>query len=102
MYQYLVSLVRQGVPIVVGLLAALLVKWGFDPSFMDSTTITVFVAGAFGEAYYAVFRKLELKYSDRWGWLLGIARPPVYAPKNSDGVYVVTNTPTRTEGDELR
>lgn len=102
MYQYMISLVRQGVPIVMGLVAALLVKWGFDPSFMDSDLVTVIVAGAFGEAYYAVFRKLEMRYSDKWGWLLGIARPPVYAPKSNDGVYAVTNTPTRVEGDELR
>lgn len=102
MYQYMISLVRQGVPIVVGIVAAFLVKWGFDPSFMDSTVITALVAGAFGEAYYAIFRKLEMKYSDKWGWLLGIAKPPTYAAKNNDGVYAITNTPTRVEGDGLR
>lgn len=98
MYQYVISLVRQGVPIVVGLLAALLVKWGFDPSFMDSTTITVFVAGLFGEAYYAIFRKLELKYGKKWGWLLGVARPPLYPAKDE----LVVGISAVSQGDTER
>ncbi|MFF0409711.1 hypothetical protein ACFYUY_04660 [Kitasatospora sp. NPDC004745] len=72
-----VSAIRTGVPALVGWLIALASSWGLD---IDAgalsgvlTPIAVFV-------YYAVFRAAEHYISPRWGWLLGYARPPAYAP----------------------
>lgn len=77
---YVTSLIRTGVPALVGVLAAWLSsKIGFV---VDEQTQAGLIAAFTGLAiglYYAVIRWLETKVP-AFGWLLGVAKTPVYAP----------------------
>jgi hypothetical protein len=75
LYDTLASLWRTVVPLIVGTVAAWLAHAGIG---VDSATATAWLTGAFAGAYYALFRVLEAHVSPRWGWLLGLARPPHY------------------------
>jgi hypothetical protein len=75
-YDTLASLWRTLVPVLVGTVAAWLAHAGIG---VDSAAATAWLGGAFSSAYYALFRVLEAHVSPRWGWLLGLARPPVYS-----------------------
>ncbi|MEU8919525.1 hypothetical protein AB0D10_01140 [Kitasatospora sp. NPDC048545] len=70
-----VSLLRTGVPALVGWLVALAARYGLD---LDPAALAGVVAPLASFAYYAVFRVAEVYLSPRWGWLLGYARPPQY------------------------
>ena len=74
-YDTLASLWRTIVPVVVGTLVAWLAHAGIG---VDSAAATAWLGGAFSSAYYSAFRLLEAHVSSRWGWLLGLARPPQY------------------------
>ncbi|MFI0894902.1 hypothetical protein [Streptomyces sp. NPDC020983] len=87
LYDTLASLWRTVVPMIVGALVAALAHAGIG---VDSATATVWLGGAFSAAYYALFRVLEAHVSSRWGWLLGLARPPQYpAAKTAPTATVV-------------
>ena len=79
LYDTLASLWRTLVPMIVGALVAALAHAGLH---IDSATATVWLGSAFGAVYYALFRVLEAHVSPRWGWLLGLARPPKYPDKD--------------------
>ncbi|MFD7639593.1 hypothetical protein ACFV4P_02975 [Kitasatospora sp. NPDC059795] len=68
-----VSLLRIGVPSLVGWLIALAARYGLD---LDPAALAGVVAPVASFAYYAVFRFAEHYLSPGWGWLLGYARPP--------------------------
>lgn len=69
------SLVRTVVPLIVGWLLSLpLAKWFGVTSDQLVPLVTVVVASV----YYAVVRWLEQHVSSRFGWLLGLAKQPVY------------------------
>ncbi|MFE2346139.1 hypothetical protein [Kitasatospora cineracea] len=70
-----VSLLRTGVPALVGWLVTLAARYGLD---LDPAALAGVVAPLVGFAYYAVFRLAECHLSPGWGWLLGYARPPQY------------------------
>lgn len=82
------SLVRTLVPIIVGPLVARFLP-GFDPS--DPNVLLV-VSAVASYLYYVVVRVLELK-APQLGYLLGIAKPPVYSaaasPSPAQGEDVV-------------
>ncbi|GAA2084401.1 hypothetical protein GCM10009759_03400 [Kitasatospora saccharophila] len=75
-----VSLLRTGVPALVGWLVAVAARYGLniDPGALDGV-----LAPTVGFGYYAVFRLAEHLVSPRWGWLLGYAKPPAYPEKGS-------------------
>jgi hypothetical protein len=75
LYDYLASLWRTVVPLIVGTAAAWLAHAGIG---VDSAAATTWLGAAFTAAYYALFRLLEAHVSARFGWLLGLARPPAY------------------------
>lgn len=75
LYDTLASLWRTVVPIIVGTLVAWLAHAGIG---VDSASATAWLTAAFSSAYYAAFRLLEAHVSAKWGWLLGLARPPQY------------------------
>lgn len=75
LYDTLASLWRTVVPMIVGALIATLAHVGLH---VDSGAATAWLGGAFSAVYYALFRVLEAHVSARWGWLLGLARPPQY------------------------
>ncbi len=70
------SLLRTGVPALVGWLITLAARigLGLDPSALSGVLVPLV-----GFAYYAVFRFAEEHVSPKWGWLLGYGRPPEYA-----------------------
>ncbi|MFJ8430406.1 hypothetical protein ACIQ9P_03780 [Kitasatospora sp. NPDC094019] len=70
-----ISLLRTGVPALVGLLVATAARYGLD---LDPAALAGVLAPVIGFAYYAVFRVAEHVVSPRWGWLLGYAKPPAY------------------------
>lgn len=78
LYDTLASLWRTLVPLLVGALAAALAHAGIG---VDSAAATAWLGTAFSAAYYALFRLLEAHVSPKWGWLLGLARPPAYTAK---------------------
>jgi len=78
LYEYLASLWRTFIPVLVGVVSAYLAKAGLD---LDEQAVGLWLAGAFTTVYYGLFRFLEGKVSGQWGWLLGLARPPQYKEK---------------------
>jgi hypothetical protein len=74
-YDTLASLWRTIVPLLVGTVAAWLAHAGIG---VDSAAAVAWLTAAFSAAYYALFRVLEAHASPRFGWLLGLARPPQY------------------------
>ncbi|MCK7627245.1 hypothetical protein MUU72_29820 [Streptomyces sp. RS10V-4] len=73
------SLLRTGVPAVVGWLVAVALRHGLD---LDPTAVTGVLTPIVIFVYYGVFRFAEEHLSPRFGWLLGYARPPRYeAPR---------------------
>ncbi|GAA2154083.1 hypothetical protein GCM10009760_52620 [Kitasatospora kazusensis] len=69
------SLLRTGVPALVGWLAALAARYGLD---LDPSALSGVLVPLAGFAYYALFRFAEENVSPTFGWLLGYARPPQY------------------------
>lgn len=72
------SFVRTIVPILVANVVALLTGFGLalDPEFQGS--LTAVLTGALAALYYIVVRVLEVYVTPKFGWLLGLARTPVY------------------------
>ncbi|RGD59403.1 hypothetical protein DR950_17825 [Kitasatospora xanthocidica] len=69
------SLLRTGVPALVGWLVAAAARYGLD---FDATALAGVLVPLVSFVYYAVFRAAEHYLSPRWGWLLGYAKPPAY------------------------
>lgn len=72
---YLVSLIRTAVPVLVGLLIAALAKAGLK---LDEGTLSPLIDGLAVGGYYAVIRAAET----RWplaGYLLGWKSQPTYS-----------------------
>ncbi|MGW3153662.1 hypothetical protein [Streptomyces sp. NPDC001089] len=89
-YDVAVSLWRTAVPLVVGWVAALLARIYID---VDEAALSQALVGAFALLYYGVFRLLEAKVSPSFGWLLGLAKPPIY-PKADPAVTPGGKPPT--------
>ena len=75
MNDYIVSLIRTYVPIIVG--AAIAWVSAHDGIGIDSAGLDVAVVGVATAVYYAIVRKLEAQWP-KLGWLLGMPRKPVY------------------------
>lgn len=69
------SVIRTGVPLIVGWLIAVPVVAGLD---LDAALVSQVVEFVVTMAYYALFRALETRVDGRFGWLLGLAKPPKY------------------------
>lgn len=77
MSDFVTSLIRTYVPIVVGALVAWLSSKGIaiDPS--DVVGFTAFLGAAFSGLYYLIARLLERRFP-QLGFLLGSAKKPEY------------------------
>ncbi|CAG6392788.1 hypothetical protein NMG29_06705 [Streptomyces cocklensis] len=91
-YDTLASLWRTFVPVLVGTVAAALAHAGIG---VDTAAATVWLGSAFSAAYYALFRVLEAHVSARFGWLLGLARPPQYPSAPAYTRAAVPPTPVK-------
>jgi hypothetical protein len=70
----LTSIIRTGVPLIVGVVVTTLAKIGLD---IDASLLTPLFTAIVSGAYYAVVRAIEEK-KPKAGKLLGRARPPKY------------------------
>jgi hypothetical protein len=75
---YVPSLIRTWVPILVTFLVTLAADNGIVIDEATSNAATAAIAGLAGAIYYALVRLLEAKVGPAWGWLLGLATAPKY------------------------
>lgn len=71
------SIIRTVVPLIVALITGYLVRKGIDSSPYQDLMVNV-ISGVVGTSYYSVIRWLEINGKPRFGWLLGLAKAPVY------------------------
>ncbi|MEV5265239.1 hypothetical protein [Streptomyces werraensis] len=90
-YDTLISLWRTTVPVLAGWLAANLARVYIE---IDEGSLQQGLVVAFTVAYYGLFRTLETKVSPAFGWLLGMARPPVYPARLDPVVQRYPKPPT--------
>ena len=76
---YWTSLVRTGVPVIVGALLAS--KAG---PFVAPDAAVEFVTAGFALIYYALIRGLEALGAPQAGWFLGTPKQPIYLPDTGD------------------
>lgn len=82
------SITRTIVPIVVGAVISWAVTAGITLDDQFEVALTAALTGLFSGAYYIVVRLFEVYVSPKFGWLLGLAKNPVYA-KADESVVVV-------------
>lgn len=83
MSNFIIAIIRTVVPIIVGWVVAQLARVGLDmpAEVVAETTTNITLLAA--SLYYIAVAWLERKWA--WfGWLLGVARNPVYEPKHSE------------------
>ena len=75
MSEYVISMIRTIIPMLVGVVATKLVSlgWHFDEATMSSVMVLFFSGG-----YYAFARWMEEKHPQVARWLLGVNKPPSY------------------------
>ena len=75
----IISIIRTVVPIIVGqLMTWLATKGVLDASGEVSALLITLFTIVFTTAYYALARWLETYISTKFGWLLGVPKPPQY------------------------
>jgi len=89
LYDFLASLWRTVVPLLVGTLVAWASHAGLH---VDSAAATAWLTAAFSGVYYALFRLAEQHLGSAWGWALGLARPPAYTKPAPTAPEVSTTT----------
>lgn len=77
------SLVRTVVPLIVGAVISFFITRGIplDPEF--ETSLTIALTAGFTGIYYIAVRLFETYLSPKFGWLLGLAKQPVYIERNT-------------------
>lgn len=89
------SLVRTLTPIVAGAVIGWFVTAGItlDPEFEPALIIAI--TAAFQGVYYIAVRLFEKYVSPKFGWLLGLAKPPVY--DKPEPILIPVGGPTRDD-----
>ncbi|MFB7311665.1 hypothetical protein [Streptomyces sp. NPDC056192] len=90
-YDWVVSLWRTVVPTIVGFAATALAHIYIA---VDQQALATALMAGFITVYYGLFRLLEAKASPKFGWFLGLARPPSYVHSPAD---VSPSVPTSGE-----
>lgn len=81
MNQFIIAIIRTIVPIVVGAVFAWLLSLGIPLPEDVKTEVTAGLTVLLSSLYYIGVAWLARKWA--WfGWLLGVARNPVYEPKD--------------------
>lgn len=94
------SIVRTIVPIAVGYLAALLLRWGIGLDEAALAGLTEFLGALFSAVYYVLVRAVEQRWP-KVGVLLGWASTPdSYSPARTRAVEVMAERDTRVEPGE--
>ena len=99
---YVTSIIRTGVPYLVGFLVTWLIRQGWVSDSSVAQPLTELLTFVIGTAYYLVVRALETVVPGL-GWLLGVPAQPVYG--QSDATYqntLTTQLPRTGDGDPGR
>jgi len=83
------SVIRTGVPYIIGVVVAYLTTKGINVDENTKVQLTGVLTFVIGIVYYAVVRALEAKFP-QLGYLLGVAKQPVYAASKT--AYTVPDT----------
>lgn len=89
---YVPSLIRTYVPVIVGLVVAFLATRGLHLDAQSQAGVTALATGVITGVYYTAVRALEIKYP-ALGILLGHKTQPVYPPKPSAPVVGSASPP---------
>jgi uncharacterized membrane protein (DUF441 family) len=84
MNSYITSIIRTWVPILVGSVISWLATRGLSLDKDTADAATVAATGIIIALYYVVVRLFEKYVSPKFGWLLGVAKTPVYHKPTSD------------------
>lgn len=91
------SVVRTGVPLLVGVVVSLAASKGIEVSAELESQLVLLVGAAAGSIYHWVVRLLEERWP-RFGWLLGFARAPHYEGSSGNGTDYVSTTKYDDQG----
>lgn len=78
MSNFITSLIRTYVPILVGAIASYLLSKGLELDPETQAGLIIALTGALQALYYYVVRMLERKVNPEFGKLLGVASKPKY------------------------
>lgn len=90
------SVIRTGVPIIVGIAVSFAATKGIHVSAETETQLAVLVGGAAAALYHWLVRLFEERWP-RAGWLLGLARAPRY--DNNDSLAWTSSTKYDEDGN---
>jgi hypothetical protein len=91
------SVIRTGVPVLVGVLVSLATSKGVHVSAELESQLVVLVGALAGSLYHWVVRLLEERWP-RFGWLLGMARAPRYGEASGNSMDYVSTTKYDDQG----
>lgn len=96
MNDIIISQIRTFVPIAVGVILSWLASKGIHPSVSQADMAAGIAAltGFFTAVYYTIIRLFEKYVSPKFGWLLGYAQKPSYAPMATRPVTPAVVNPT--------
>lgn len=77
MSDYVTSLIRTVIPMVVGTVLTWLAAKGVVVDDATSAGLVAFLTGLSSAAYYVIARQLEARFP-QFGWLLGVPKTPNY------------------------
>jgi len=103
MSDYLLSVIRTVVPVVIGSALGWLATHGLSLDTETQAGLIAILTAACIAGYYALIRKLEVRWPAVGQWLLGagVGKTPVYAPADStvkvDGVTKRAAVPDVTD-----
>lgn len=83
------SVIRTGVPLVVGVGVSFAAAKGIHVSPETEAQVVVLIGAAAASTYHWLVRLLE-EHWPRFGWLLGLARSPEYRQGEGDSNYTST------------
>jgi len=72
------SVVRTIVPVIVGVIVSALFYVGVELDDTTKASLVTATTGIVTGLWYVLFRFLETKFSNQWGWFLGLAKQPGY------------------------
>lgn len=82
MSDFVTSLIRTWVPMLVGAIASYFVTLGIELDAETQAGIIVGMTGLFQAVYYLIVRLVEKKFPEAGGLLLGSSAKPMYIESN--------------------
>lgn len=96
---FIIGIIRTATPIVAGTVLTFLTNAGLELPEEIKQELSFIIFGVMSLAYYAAARALEEFVAPKFGWLLGVAKAPVYQQTLSDNSVAIKKATTPEEGD---